>query len=227
MPSDRRPPPSPPLIFLLRLLLRGQPFFVDSGGTRSLERLMACILAMCVAITSLRPKGAFHGIWASLIRPSMSMSRGAAVFAMLATNSFRTKGQAANASAPTSARTATTMSRSVSQNRPSSMGFLAFCLLSSFRTSAAVVPDGCATLAMLEETVAKGSVCDLPGCPMKLDVFVPLLKRAQSRGYVMDRDADYVLNGFTRGLTWVYAGNCCLVHVCSLITLPPWWRKIL
>ena len=91
------------------------------------------------------------------------------------------------------------MLRSVSPNRPSRSGFLAFCLLSSFRTCAAVVPDGCATLAMLEETVAKGSVCDLPGCPMKLDVFIPLLKRAQSRGYVMDRDADYVLNGFTQG----------------------------
>ena len=34
---------------------------------------------------------------------------------------------------------------------------------------------------------------------MKLDVFVPLLRRAQSRGYVMDRDANYVLNGFTHG----------------------------
>ena len=34
---------------------------------------------------------------------------------------------------------------------------------------------------------------------MKLDVFIPLLKRAQSRGYVKDWDADYVLEGFTSG----------------------------
>ena len=34
---------------------------------------------------------------------------------------------------------------------------------------------------------------------MKLDIFIPLLNRAQSRGYVCDCDASYVLNGFTKG----------------------------
>ena len=75
-----------------------------------------------------------------------------------------------------------------------------FCLfVGNLGTCVGSPPEGRALLCDLEALVAGGSVCDLPGCPMKLDVFIPLLKRAQSRGYVCDSDASYVLNGFTKG----------------------------
>ena len=75
-----------------------------------------------------------------------------------------------------------------------------FCLfIGNLGTCVGSPPEGRALLCDLEALVAGGSVCDLPGCPMKLDVFIPLLKRAQSRGYVCDSDASYVLNGFTKG----------------------------
>ena len=45
-----------------------------------------------------------------------------------------------------------------------------------FGTCVGSPPEGRALLCDLEARVAGGSVCDLPGCPMKLDIFVPLLK---------------------------------------------------
>lgn len=39
----------------------------------------------------------------------------------------------------------------------------------------------------------------LPGCPLNMDKFEPILKRAMSRGYVHDHLGNYVLNGFIHG----------------------------
>ena len=41
----------------------------------------------------------------------------------------------------------------------------------------------------------------LPGCTVKFDTFLPVLRRAQSRGYVRDAEADYVVSGLQKGFT--------------------------
>ena len=51
----------------------------------------------------------------------------------------------------------------------------------------------------LQEQVEVHGACSLPGCTIKYDNFVPVLKRAQSRGYVKDHEADYVLKGLWHG----------------------------
>ena len=61
------------------------------------------------------------------------------------------------------------------------------------------VSSGFDELDRLRALVERDTVCALPGCPMKLDRFVPLLQRAMSRGYVWDTYGEYVLAGFTRG----------------------------
>lgn len=54
-------------------------------------------------------------------------------------------------------------------------------------------------LVLLREQVQRESICSLPGCPMVLERFAPLVKRAMSRGYVKDWHGRYVLDGFTHG----------------------------
>ena len=61
------------------------------------------------------------------------------------------------------------------------------------------VTSGLGELDRLRELVERDTVCALPGCPMKLDRFVPLLRRAMSRGFVSDIYGEYVLKGFTQG----------------------------
>ena len=63
---------------------------------------------------------------------------------------------------------------------------------------------GSATPAFSELTELTALVRDkgaysLPGCPMNMDKFEPILKRAMSRGYVHDHVGQYVLNGFIHG----------------------------
>lgn len=52
--------------------------------------------------------------------------------------------------------------------------------------------------ALRDLALSKG-VSSLPGCPMQLEKFVPICRRAMSRGYVQDRHGEYVLNGFIHG----------------------------
>ena len=58
---------------------------------------------------------------------------------------------------------------------------------------------GIEQLAELEALVKRDTVCALPGCPMDLRRFEPLVRRAMSRGYVTDWMGKYVLNGFIYG----------------------------
>ena len=55
------------------------------------------------------------------------------------------------------------------------------------------------TMKALREQVETKGACSLPGCSIKYETFVPVLKRAQSRGYVKDREAEYVFNGLWNG----------------------------
>ncbi len=41
--------------------------------------------------------------------------------------------------------------------------------------------------------------CSLPGCTIKYDGFMAVLRRAQSRGYVKDHEGDYVAEGLRHG----------------------------
>lgn len=56
----------------------------------------------------------------------------------------------------------------------------------------------------LRDTVRENGAHTLPGCSIKFDSFLPVLQRAQSRGYVKDHEAEYaiegLINGFTLGL---------------------------
>ena len=54
-------------------------------------------------------------------------------------------------------------------------------------------------LRSLRDLVLSKGVSSLPGCPMQLDRFIPICRRAMSRGYVQDRFGEYVINGFIHG----------------------------
>ena len=45
------------------------------------------------------------------------------------------------------------------------------------------------------------NACALPGCTIKYDSFMHCMRRAQSRGYVEDRYADFVADGLRNGFT--------------------------
>jgi hypothetical protein len=57
------------------------------------------------------------------------------------------------------------------------------------------------TLASLRSSVESANACTLPGCSIKFDSFLPVLRRAQSRGYVKDHEAEYVATGLMQGFT--------------------------
>ena len=57
------------------------------------------------------------------------------------------------------------------------------------------------TLAHLRESVETNGAHSLPGCSVKFESFFPVLRRAQSRGYVKDYEAEYVVNGLMNGFT--------------------------
>ena len=56
-------------------------------------------------------------------------------------------------------------------------------------------------LAHLRESVETNGAHSLPGCSVKFESFFPVLRRAQSRGYVKDYEAEYVVNGLMNGFT--------------------------
>lgn len=56
-------------------------------------------------------------------------------------------------------------------------------------------------LADLQQTVETNGAHSLPGCSVPFDRFLPVLRRAQSRGYVRDCDAEYVVDGLVNGFT--------------------------
>ena len=51
----------------------------------------------------------------------------------------------------------------------------------------------------LENIVKSENACALPGCTIKFDSFVRVLRRAMSRGYVHDVYGNYVLEGLQFG----------------------------
>ena len=57
------------------------------------------------------------------------------------------------------------------------------------------VEDFYSTRAIVE----KFGACSLPGCTIKYDTFMAVLRRAQSRGYVKDHEGDYVAEGLLHG----------------------------
>ena len=53
----------------------------------------------------------------------------------------------------------------------------------------------------MSKLVETQNACALPGCTIKYDSFMRCLRRAQSRGYVEDRYADFVADGLRNGFT--------------------------
>lgn len=53
----------------------------------------------------------------------------------------------------------------------------------------------------LKSVVETFGACALPGCTIKYNSFMTVLRRAQSRGYVKDHEADYVADGLQNGFT--------------------------
>lgn len=51
----------------------------------------------------------------------------------------------------------------------------------------------------LEQLVATEGACALPGCTIKYDSFVRILRRAMSRGYVRDHFGNYIAHGLWHG----------------------------
>ena len=51
----------------------------------------------------------------------------------------------------------------------------------------------------LRELVETENACALPGCSIVFDRFIPILRRAMSRGYVKDCYGEYVENGLRHG----------------------------
>ena len=51
----------------------------------------------------------------------------------------------------------------------------------------------------LRATVQRDGAHSLPGCSVKFDSFATVLRRAQSRGYVKDHEAEYVMRGLQDG----------------------------
>ena len=51
----------------------------------------------------------------------------------------------------------------------------------------------------LEQLVSTDGACALPGCTIKYDSFVQILRRAMSRGYVRDHFGEYVAHGLWHG----------------------------
>ena len=56
-------------------------------------------------------------------------------------------------------------------------------------------------LSGLTNQVKEQGVSSLPGCPMDLGRFVPILQRAMSRGYVQDKHGHYLMEGFIHGFS--------------------------
>ena len=54
-------------------------------------------------------------------------------------------------------------------------------------------------LARLQSIVESDGACSLPGSSIKYDTFLPVLRRAQSRGYVKDHEGEYVALGLRNG----------------------------
>ena len=54
-------------------------------------------------------------------------------------------------------------------------------------------------LLALRTLVETENACALPGCTIKYDSFVTILRRAMSRGYVKDHHGYYVLNSLRNG----------------------------
>ena len=62
-----------------------------------------------------------------------------------------------------------------------------------------VLRSGMDYLMELEELVSRETACSLPGVNIKFSVFMDCMRRAQSRGYVKDADAQFVEQGLRYG----------------------------
>ena len=67
---------------------------------------------------------------------------------------------------------------------------------SMFGTSSVLEP-----LRAAERLVSSQNACALPGCSIKYDMFMTILRRAMSRGYVKDVYGKFVEDGLTNGFT--------------------------
>ena len=54
-------------------------------------------------------------------------------------------------------------------------------------------------LLEMRSLVESQNACALPGCTIKFDSFMTCMRRAQSRGYVRDVDAEFVAKGLRDG----------------------------
>jgi hypothetical protein len=71
--------------------------------------------------------------------------------------------------------------------------------LSVFCPSPCLATADLSELSELSALVKCKGAWALPGCPMKMERFEPILRRAMSRGYVHDHIGQYVLEGFRHG----------------------------
>ena len=56
-----------------------------------------------------------------------------------------------------------------------------------------------AEMRRLQSVVERGTACDLPGCLIKYDTFMPVMWRAVQRGFVLHEHAVCVANGLRFG----------------------------
>ena len=67
--------------------------------------------------------------------------------------------------------------------------------------TACTPPNAAQIVSSLRTIVQSSGAHSLPGCSIKFDNFLPVLRRAQSRGYVKDVETDYVVDGLINGFT--------------------------
>lgn len=68
--------------------------------------------------------------------------------------------------------------------------------------------EGFDYLMGLRDLVREETACSLPGVFIKFEVFMPLLRKAQSQGYVRDADAIFVESGLRSGFNVGVERSC-------------------
>ena len=120
-----------------------------------------------------------------MTRP-MSIATGGASTATCATNSSRTRGRAADAKG-------TTLGLSAITTR------LNGAKIQSSNAATRLRGGGLEVLSELEQIVHEKNACALPGSTLKIDSFLPVLRRAVLRGFVRPEHAQFVEDGLLHG----------------------------
>ena len=140
-------------------------------------------------ITRPATKVAQHGIWAtSILLRTLMPTPADAASGMRAINMSPTKAPVGSASATTSEVIVLTTRQRNALNLSNKL----CCGHKGLGGSLRVRGGGAAcTLACLRESVETNGAHSLPGCSVKFESFFPVLRRAQSRGYVKDYEAEW------------------------------------